>query len=147
MVGLDISEVARQSGLPASTLRYYERRGLIRSIGRSGQRRVFDDEIMRRLALISLGRSAGFALDEIGDMFGPDGEPRIDRDALVAKADELDERIGRLTAMRDGLRHTAACPASSHLECRTFQSLIAVAASRRPDRSDLDGPRSARIAK
>jgi hypothetical protein len=63
-------------------------------------------------------------------MFAPDGRPRIDRQALTAKADELDETIGRFTAMRDGLRHAAACPAPSHMECPTFQLLLRLAASR-----------------
>ena len=105
---LDIAEVAQQSGLPASTLRYYEERGLIESIGRRGLRRLFDAQILERLALISLAQAAGFTLDEIGTMFAPDGRPRIDRQVLTAKADELDRTILRLTAMRDGLRHGAA---------------------------------------
>ena len=126
---LDIAEVAQRSGLPASTLRYYEEKGLIESVGRRGLRRQFDEQILERLALISLGRAAGFSLDEIARMFAPDGRPRIDRQALTAKADELDETIGRFTAMRDGLRHAAACPAPSHMECPTFQLLLRLAAS------------------
>jgi DNA-binding transcriptional MerR regulator len=127
---LDIAEVAQQSGLPASTLRYYEERGLIESIGRRGLRRLFDEQILERLALISLAQAAGFTLDEIGTMFAPDGRPRIDRQVLTAKADELDRTILRLTAMRDGLRHGAACPAPSHMECPTFQRLLRIAAAR-----------------
>ena len=70
---MDIAEVARRSGMPASALRYYEERGLIASIGRSGLRRLFDATVLERLALIALGRSAGFSLDEIARMFAPDG--------------------------------------------------------------------------
>ncbi|MCU1351206.1 MAG: MerR family transcriptional regulator [Acidimicrobiales bacterium] len=127
---LDIAEVAQQSGLPASTLRYYEERGLIASIGRRGLRRLFDEEILERLALISLARAAGFALEEIATMFGPDGQPRIDRQELAAKADELDRTIRRLTAMSNGLRHAAACRAPSHMECPTFRRLLREAAAR-----------------
>ena len=126
---LDIAEVAQQSGLRASTLRYYEERGLIESIGRRGLRRLFDEQILERLALISLAQAAGFTLDEIGTMFAPDGRPRIDRQVLTAKADELDRTILRLTAMRDGLRHGAACPAPSHMECPTFRLILRAAAS------------------
>lgn len=129
MVVLDIAEVAQQSGLPASTLRYYEEKGLIESVGRRGLRRQFDGQVFERLALISLGQAAGFTLDEITGMFAPDGRPRIDREVLAAKADELDQTIRRLTAMRDGLRHAAACPAPSHMECPTFQRLLRAAAS------------------
>ncbi|MFC3227472.1 helix-turn-helix domain-containing protein [Marinibaculum pumilum] len=129
MIGIDIAEVARRAGLPASTLRFYEEKGLIASIGRRGQRRLFDSDVLERLALIALGRAAGFSLDEIALMFAPDGEPRIDRDRLAAKADELDGTIRRLQAMRDGLRHAAACPAPSHMECPTFRRLMRAAAS------------------
>jgi len=126
---IDIGEVARRSGLPASTLRYYEERGLISSVGRRGLRRVFDPVVLERLALVGLGRAAGFSLEEIARMFASDGEPRIDRQLLVDKAQELDDTIRRLTAMRNGLRHAAACPARTHMECPTFQRLLRASAS------------------
>ncbi|HVH23757.1 MAG TPA: helix-turn-helix domain-containing protein [Pseudonocardia sp.] len=135
MTTLDIAEVARRSGLPASTLRYYEERGLIASNGRCGLRRVFDVQVLERLALISLGRSAGFTLEEIGGMFDADGRPRIDPLVLSTKADELDATIRRLTAMRDGLRHAAACPAPSHQECPTFRRILRGAMARGAERS------------
>ena len=124
---MDIAEVARRAGVPASTLRYYEERGLIASNGRRGLRRLFHPGVLQRLALIALGRSAGFTLDEIGRMFAADGKPEIDRDLLAAKAAELDGTIRKLLAMRDGLRHAARCPAPSHLECPTFRRLMASA--------------------
>ncbi|OQW55174.1 MAG: MerR family transcriptional regulator [Proteobacteria bacterium SG_bin9] len=125
---LDIVEVAQLSGVPASALRYYEEKKLIVSTGRRGLRRLFDPDVLERLALIALGRNAGFSLDEIATMFAPDGRPRIDRKVLSAKADELDRTIRKLAAMRDGLRHAAACPAPSHMECPTFRRLMRTAA-------------------
>ncbi|MDF3036765.1 MAG: MerR family transcriptional regulator [Paucimonas sp.] len=126
---MDISEVARQSGVPASTLRFYEEKGLIASVGRRGLRRVFAPNVVERLALIALGRSAGFSLEEIARMFGPDGLPQIDRHLLLEKAGELDRKIRKLTAMRDGLQHAAACSAPSHMECPKFRRLMGMAAS------------------
>src|ERR671923_539274 len=126
---LDIAEVARRSGVPASTLRFYEEKGLIASIGRRGLRRLFNPGVLERLALIAVGRAAGFSLDEIALMFAPDGRPRIDRQMLTAKAEELDRTIRELTAMRDGLRHAAACRAPSHMECPTFRRILRAAAS------------------
>jgi DNA-binding transcriptional MerR regulator len=125
----DIAEVARRSGVPASTLRFYEDKGLIASAGRRGLRRLFDAGVFERLALIALARAAGFTLDQIASMFSPDGRVRIDRAMLAAKADELDHTIRRLRAMRDGLRHAAVCRAPSHLECPTFRKLLAAAAA------------------
>ena len=126
---MDIAEVAKQSGIPASTLRFYEEKGLIASVGRHGLRRLFHANVLERLALIALGRSAGFSLDEIAQMFTPDGRPQIDRRMLKAKAKEMDLMIHKLTAMRDGLRHAAVCPAPSHMECPTFRRLLKAAAS------------------
>jgi DNA-binding transcriptional MerR regulator len=121
---VDIAEVARKSGIPASTLRFYEAKGLISSIGRRGLRRLFDPGVLERLALIAVGRSAGFSLDEIALMVTPQGRPRIDRRMLAAKAEELDQTIHKLITMRDGLRHAANCPAPSHLECPKFRSIL-----------------------
>src|SRR6266545_2665438 len=126
---MDITEVSRRSGLPASTLRFYEEKGLIASIGRRGLHRLFDSGVLERLALIAVGRAAGFSLDEIALMFAPGGQPRIDRRMLLAKAEELDRTIRKLTDMRDGLRHAAACRAPSHMECPTFRGILRAAAS------------------
>ena len=99
MRNLDIAEVAERSGLPASALRYYEEKGLIRSIGRRGLRRVFPAGVVERLALIALGRAAGFSLEEMARMFTRDGRLKIDRGQLAAKAKELDATIRRTRAL------------------------------------------------
>jgi DNA-binding transcriptional MerR regulator len=143
---MDIAEVAKRSGVPASTLRYYEEKGLIASAGREGLRRRFAPAVLDQLALIALGQAAGFSLDEIGSMFSPDGQPSIDRQALQTKADEIDRRIKRLKAMSDGLRHAAVCPAPSHGECPTFRRLLRAAAAGALDRgltkAELQRPRT-----
>jgi|CXWL01.1.fsa_nt_gi DNA-binding transcriptional MerR regulator len=127
---MDITEVAKASGLPASTLRFYEEKGLIQSNGRNGLRRLFSANVIERLALISLGRSAGFSLDEIGEMFTLEG-PDINRALLLTKADELDRTIEELISMRDGLRHAAVCKAPNHFECPKFLRLLRIAGKNR----------------
>lgn len=127
---LDIAEVARRSGVPASTLRHYEEKGLIESLGRRGLRRIFGADVLDRLSLIALGKMAGFSLDEIGGMFGPNDRLKVDRVFLSAKADELDQMVRQLNVLRRGLRHAVACPAPSHMECPTFRRLMKVALAR-----------------
>ncbi|MEO1294812.1 MAG: helix-turn-helix domain-containing protein [Cyanobacteria bacterium J06636_16] len=127
---MDIAEVAKASGLPASTLRFYEEKGLIESTGRNGLRRLFSNNVLERLALISLGRSAGFSLDEIAEMLTPE-EPEINRAMLLTKAEELDRKIKELIYICDGLRHAAACSVSSHFECPTFLRLVRIAGKNR----------------
>ncbi len=126
---MDIAEVARRTGVAASTLRYYEKKGLIAAVGRQGLRRRFAPGVLDQLALIALGQAAGLSLDEIGSMLAPNGGPAIDRQLLAAKADEIEQNIRQLRAVSRGLRHAAACPAPSHAECPTFQRLLKAAGS------------------
>jgi DNA-binding transcriptional MerR regulator len=125
---LDIAEVAQRSRVPASTLRFYEEKGLIASTGRRGLRRLFDASVLERLALIALGRASGFSLDEIALLIARD-RSGFDRRMLAAKADELDRKIRELEAMRDGLRHAVECRAPSHMECPTFRRILRAAAA------------------
>ena len=143
---LDIGEVARRSGLAASTLRFYEEKGLIAPTGRRGLKRVYPATVLERLGLIALGRAAGFSLEEIGMMLAPDvtrNRPRIDRGVLLARADEIDRTIAQLTAVRDGLRHAAACRAPSHMECPTFQRIVRAAAAGALSEERTERPRRA----
>jgi DNA-binding transcriptional MerR regulator len=139
---MDIAEVARRSGVPASALRFYESKGLIASVGRQGARRRFAPAVLDQLALIALGQAAGFSLDEIRSMFAPDGQPAIDRARLAAKADEIDRMVLRLRAMSRGLRHAAVCRAPRHAECPSFQRLLKAAAA-----GTLESPRKKRAKK
>jgi MerR family redox-sensitive transcriptional activator SoxR len=69
MSRLPISEVARQGGLRASAIRYYEQIGLLPpALRMSGQRR-YDASVLHRLAIIQRARQLGFTLDEIRQLF------------------------------------------------------------------------------
>ncbi len=141
---IDIGQVARASGLPASTLRFYEEKGLIKSTGRHGLRRLYDPGVLEQLSLIALGVYAGFSLKEIAAMFSPDGRVRIDRKELRRRADELDAAIKKLVALQRGLRHAAECPAPNHLECPKFQRLIRVAGENRRKAAARSGRKTGR---
>ncbi|MFD1913980.1 helix-turn-helix domain-containing protein [Halodurantibacterium flavum] len=125
---LDIGVLSKQSGVSPSTLRYYEEIGLIQSVGRHGLRRQFDAQAATQLALISLGKMAGFSLEDIKGMFARDGTPRLPRAELHLRADALDAQIRGLTRLRDALHHVAGCPAESHMDCPKFKRLMDFAA-------------------
>ena len=72
---MDISDVSKRTGIPSSALRYYERKGLLRSARGNGGRRRFAADVEEQLALIALGQAAGLSLDEIGSMLSPHGPP------------------------------------------------------------------------
>ena len=95
MKELGIGEVARRSGVAASTLRYYEEKGLIRSVGRRGLSRVFNADVLEKLALITLAQSLTFSLEDIAQMI-EQGHTALDRQRLSDKADELDRTIKQL---------------------------------------------------
>lgn len=134
MRDLDISEVSRRSGLPASTLRFYEEKGLIDSHGRRGLKRLFDPTVMDRLALIALGRLAGFSLDEMAEVLMAGGRPKIEKARLAQKADEIDTLMARLGVMRDGLRHAVDCKSEVLMDCPHFRRVLRLGGSGRLDR-------------
>ncbi len=133
---LDIGQVSAQSGVPASALRFYEEKGLIRSTGRRGLRRLFNAHILEQLSFIALARNADFSLQDISDMIGADGKFRIDRKLLIAKAEELEISIRQLRAVQNLLEHVAQCHKPSQFDCPKFQRLLRLA-SRNQRRSQL----------
>lgn len=123
---IDIGDVSKQSGLSVSTLRFYEEKGLIKSVSRNGLRRVFDINVLDSLALISLGRYAGFSLDEIKDVFiqNISQNQNINREKLLNKIDELDKTIQNLLAVKNTIQHIVNCPELNQMNCHKFQGLL-----------------------
>ena len=124
---LGIGVLAEKSGVSPSALRYYEEIGLIESFRRHGLRRQYAPEVLQQLALISLGKIAGFPLSEMKGMFGKDGSADLPRQALHQRADQLDLQVRQLTTLSKALRHVAECPAETHTECPKFRRLMQAA--------------------
>jgi len=127
---LDIGEVVHLTGVPPSTLRFYEEKGLIRSIGRHGLRRLFSSHVVQQLEFIALARHAGLTLEEITAMFTTEGKLLVNRQFLLEKAREIERSIQRFKAIRNTLLHVAKCSAPNHMECPKFQRLLRVAGKR-----------------
>jgi DNA-binding transcriptional MerR regulator len=127
MGAIDISNLSKRSGVPASTLRYYEEKKLIKSIGRIGLKRLFDTYVFEQLEFIALGQRAGFSLEDIQAMLTTKGEYEINRDKLQEKAQEIGQHVKQLTAIQRCLEHAAKCSAERHSECPKFQKLLRVA--------------------
>lgn len=130
---LTVSEVARRSGFAASALRYYEREGLIRATRTGGGQRRFERSVLRRLAFIRAARNVGLSLQEIRvelaelpDLRTPTRADwgRISRDWRR----RLDEQIGALEALRDGLQSCIGCGCLSLRSCAMSNPGDAVAA-------------------
>lgn len=117
---LDIAEVAERAGLAPSALRYYEKLGLLEPIGRNGLRRTYDATALDRIALIVNAQATGFSLAEVKALV--DADDATVRATLVAKADEIEDRIRVMQQQRRQLGHALTCEHESILECPTFQA-------------------------
>lgn len=99
--------LAREAGVGAETIRYYERRGLLPQPRRatSGYRQYTDDDLWR-LRFIRRAKDLGFTLTEIAELLG--GEHRLSSsevlEAAARKLDHVDEDLHRLQRRRDDLR-------------------------------------------
>ncbi len=127
MGAIDISQLVKKSGIPASTIRFYEEKSLIKSIGRVGLKRLFDSRVLDQLEFIALGQRAGFALEDIQSMLTTQGRYEVNREVLLEKAQEITQRAKQLVAIARCLEHAAHCSAPSHSECPKFQQLLRIA--------------------
>lgn len=129
---LTIGEVARRAGVATSTVRYYERRGLLEADARIGGHRRFRPETLRRLVFIGMLQDAGLSLDDIAGIIGAadiDEWKAIGRARLAV----LDEEIARLGHARTYLRGALGCPHDHPMtECRTMGAEIDRRLARRP---------------
>jgi MerR family redox-sensitive transcriptional activator SoxR len=119
---LSIGDVSRRSGVPASTLRFYEKQGLIRAVRTTGNHRLFHREMLRRISVIRVAQSFGLTLQEIADAMAalPEQRTPTKRDwERLSKAwrNRLDQRIAELQRMRDKLSRCIGCGCLSLKSC------------------------------
>ena len=114
-----IGEVARRAGIATSAIRYYEREGLIPLADRKGNARVYGPEILDRLALIELAKTAGFTVAETRQLVrgvSRRTSPGPRWHALAKKKlIEVEQRIAEAERMRAVLKSVIGC------ECPTFE--------------------------
>ncbi len=119
MKELSIGEVAKRAGIATSAMRYYERQGLIPRVARRNGRRVYDDAVVDRLALIRVAKRAGFSVGEIKRFLSgfarrtPPGERW--RKLADRKLAELNQRVAETERMKEILEVLTRC------ECPTLE--------------------------
>lgn len=110
---MTIGQVARESGLAASAIRFYEQAGVLAKPGRIGGRRIYNASILERLAVIERAKACGFSLDETRRLFFGfrEGTPPSERWQTLArrKIVELDELARKIEATKELLRRPCAC--------------------------------------
>ncbi len=123
---LTIGQVASQAGLRASAIRYYEAQGLLPAPSRKSGKRMYDESILERLAVIALAKVAGLDLEEIRAVLSSvgKGQPAAAwRTVAEAKQVEIDGQMRRLARMKDVLASLAGCTCATLEECgRAFNT-------------------------
>lgn len=119
---LTIGELARRSGVAVSALRFYESKGLIFSVRTSGNQRRYARDTLRRVGVIKAAKRVGIPLDAIQKAFEslPDGRTPTDEDwrrLSDAWRADLEDRIARLTLLRDRLTGCIGCGCLSVMAC------------------------------
>jgi MerR family transcriptional regulator, redox-sensitive transcriptional activator SoxR len=124
---LTIGELAERSGVPTSTLRYYDRLGLIPAERSSGNQRRYPRSALRRVAFVRVAQRVGVSLDEISAALAT-----LPKDRTPTKADwqrlsrawhtALDERIDMLQRLRDRLSGCIGCGCLSMRSCTLYNA-------------------------
>lgn len=127
--GVAIGEAARESGVKVPTIRYYEQIGLMPAPPRTdGNRRLYDERDLRRLAFIRHARELGFAMEDIRELLrladvAPDA-PCEGADAIARRhLAGVRERLARLRSLEAELERMTACHNGRVAECRVIEVL------------------------
>lgn len=129
---MTIGELADETDIAVSTIRYYEDRGLIPEVDRfeSSGYRAFPPETVDRIGFIKHAKSLGFNLDEIDQLLNLRGSDEAScadtREIAEQKLREVEDKIDRLVEIREGLRAlTDICPGDVSTECPILEVLAA----------------------
>lgn len=117
-----VGEVSRRSGVPVSTLHFYETQGLIESGRTAGNQRRYAPDVLRRVAVIRVAQDVGISLAEIAAALAslPGGRTPTREDWAELSAGwarELDRRIAQMRKLRNGLSDCIGCGCMSIDRC------------------------------
>ncbi len=115
MPKLTINQLAKAAGVPTTTIRYYERIGLLLPAGRSSSNyRLYDDASLERLKFIRAAQSIGFTLDDVRQLVGEHGEVPCCGDVQHL----IEDRLAEIAAKMKELRHVQRVLKASLAKCR-----------------------------
>lgn len=125
---MNISEVAKRTGLPPKTIRYYEEIGLIRPARDTNGYRVFKDTDAHKLAFLGRARTLGFSIEDCRTLLALyEDETRASADVKRVAKDHLariEEKLAQLESMRDTLTHLVQeCAGDARPDCPILKDL------------------------
>jgi MerR family mercuric resistance operon transcriptional regulator len=110
-----IGELAKAGGVAISTVRYYERAGLLRPTARSAANyRLYSDEDLQRLRFVRAAQATGFTLGDITHLLRPSSCERVQR--------LIEDRLGLVEARMKELRHVRRVLRRSLERCREHEA-------------------------
>jgi len=122
---ITVGQVAKRSGVKISTLHFYEEKGLIVSTRNSANRRIYDRQVLRRIAVIKAAQSMGFSLKEIINTLSTlplNTAPTDSEWETIARVWEvkLDQRIAQLQHLKSTLGQCINCGCLSLKKCQLY---------------------------
>ena len=118
---MTIGEVAARSGVPASAIRYYEKKGLLGVPVRTSGRRVYDSGVLNHLVIIRFAKETGFTLPEIRVLlrgFPAQTPPSVRwKKMAVGKIKELERTLAKVQAMNEMLEAVMSCRCQDLAHC------------------------------
>lgn len=145
--GMTIGRAAERAGVGVETIRFYERRGLIKQPPRprSGGYRFYEDAVVERIRFIRQAQELGFSLREIKELLSLRADPAADcsdvRVQAVAKREEVDRKMAQLQHMRAALDVLiASCPGGGALRACTIIDALSGRADAPADRPEAIAP-------
>ncbi len=119
---LTVGEVSERSGVPVSTLHFWEDKGLLRSHRSAGNQRRYERGILRRVAVIRVAQRAGIPLARIRSTFDtlPEGRAPDHADWQAFSTlwrNDLEQRIADLSRLRDQIDQCIGCGCLSLADC------------------------------
>jgi MerR family transcriptional regulator, copper efflux regulator len=138
---MNIGDVARRSGLPAKTIRYYEDIGLVRPLRSENGYRSFRDSDLHKLAFLGRARALGFTIEECRNLMALyEDDSRASSDVKRIASGHLasiDEKIGQLQSMRATLAHLVDCCAGDDRpDCPILDDLAMLGTEGRVDAAE-----------
>ncbi|SLN23727.1 HTH-type transcriptional regulator HmrR [Roseovarius litorisediminis] len=125
---MNIGDVAKRTGLPAKTIRYYEEIGLIRPLRDTNGYRVFREADFHKLAFLGRARALGFSIEDCRTLMALyEDEDRASADVKrLAKKhlDQIEEKIAQLQSMQTTLTHLVQeCAGDNRPDCPILKDL------------------------
>ncbi len=120
--GLSIGELAVEAATPISTIRFYERTGLLAPPPRESGQRRYPSGAVDRVLLIRMWQRSGFSLGEITQLLSDRENLQVWKELVRTKISELSALQAEIARSRQQLEHALLCRAPDWTACPTMQA-------------------------